>query len=75
MSEKSFFGVPVVEQDGCKLVRVCDIQKLPFYEFWNESAIGSTIRRDESGDLVYLSDWEGFAALFIRTGRHRYQKV
>ena len=65
----SFFGMPVFEG---KLIRESDIAKLPFYDFWRESARGSTqpILDDES--YVYLHDWEAFCRLFIKTGRHRY---
>lgn len=67
---KTFFGLPVLEN---KLVRLSDIEALPFAEFWRESAVGSTtLHRDNSHETyVYLHDWENFARLFIKTGRHR----
>lgn len=71
MAEKTtYFGLSVV--DG-KYVRGSDIKKLPFYEFWRKSSIGSTYTSDpETGeDLIYLRDWERFSRLFIETGRHR----
>lgn len=39
MCDISFFGVPVMEMDGHKCVRVIDIKKLPFYDFWDQSSI------------------------------------
>lgn len=66
----TYFGPPVI--DG-KYVQGSDIHKLPFYEFWRKSSIGSTYTSDpKTGeDLVYLDDWERFSRLFIETGRHR----
>lgn len=65
----TFFGLPVL--DG-KLVREADIAKLPFYDFWRESALGSTQPIIDGQSYVYLHDWEAFCRLFIKTGRHRY---
>lgn len=69
-NKTTYFGLPVVEG---KYVRGSDIKKLPFYEFWRKSSIGSTYTSDpETGeDLIYLDDWERFSRLFIETGRHR----
>lgn len=36
---KTFFGIEIFENN---LVSEDDIAKLPFYEFWNKSAFGST---------------------------------
>lgn len=68
---KTYFGLPVL--DG-KLVRLSDIEALPFADFWLASSIGSTILGGADGgeSFVHLGDWEGFARLFIETGRHRY---
>lgn len=65
----TFFGLPVF--DG-KLVRETDIAKLPFYEFWRESARGSTQPILDGEVYVYLHDWEAFCRLFINTGKHRH---
>lgn len=65
----TFFGMPVI--DG-KLVRESDIAKLPFFDFWRESARGSTQPILDGEPHVYLHDWEAFCRLFIKTGRHRF---
>lgn len=68
--KKTYFGLPVI--DG-RFVRLSDIEILPFADFWRESACGSAMPVNDAGDtLVYLYDWEAFAELFIRTGRHRW---
>lgn len=64
----TYFGLPVVRG---KYVRESDIRKLPFFEFWAESSIGSTCIGDGDDSLIYLHDWEAFSLLFIRTGTHR----
>lgn len=64
----TYFGVPVIKG---KFVRESDISKLPFYEFWGDSRIGSSCIRDGNDTLIYLHDWEAFSLLFIRTGKHR----
>lgn len=65
----SFFGLPVFEG---RLIRESDIAKLPFYDFWRESARGSTQPIFDDETYVYLHDWEAFCRLFIKTGKHRY---
>lgn len=68
----TYFGLPVI--DG-KLVRLADIEVLPFADFWRENAKGSAMLSDDQGNtFVPLHDWEAFAELFIRTGRHRWQR-
>ncbi|MNK94972.1 hypothetical protein D3C87_1151940 [compost metagenome] len=70
-SKTTYFGLPVVRDR----VRVADIRRLPFFNFWQESAQGSTMVCDEQGEpSVPLYDWEAFARLFIETGKHRYSK-
>lgn len=71
--KRTYFGLEVLELGGCRVVRKADIQQLPFYEFWEDSAIGSTYiaSKDGSQGFVYLHDWVAFAELFIKTGRHR----
>ena len=66
----TYFGLPI--SDG-RFVRLCDIEALPFAAFWRESARGSAMLVNDSGDtLVYLHDWVAFAERFIKTGRHRW---
>jgi hypothetical protein len=68
----TYFGLPVVRD---RLVRLEDIRRLPFFDFWQESARGSTMIRDDQGELfVHLHDWEAFADLFIKTGTHRFSR-
>ena len=69
--DKTYFGLEI--QEG-NLVKQSDIKKLPFYEFWLESAKGSTCAIIDGEEYIYLSDWESFASLFIKTGKHRFQK-
>lgn len=74
MNDKgTYFGLEII--DG-KLVREADIMRLPFAEFWRESSVGSTTlgHPDSNNHFVYLHDWERFAELFIRTGRHRFMR-
>ena len=73
-NQKTYFGLRVIRK---KYVLGSDIKKLPFYEFWLKSSLGSTFTRDAmSGeDLIYLEDWEEFSRLFIETGRHRMMGV
>ena len=72
MSATTFFGLPII--DG-RFVKQEDIAQLPFYDFWRESAKGSTavIHPETQHILIWLHDWEAFCRLFIRTGKHRYQ--
>ena len=71
--DKSYFGVSVVQVGNMTCVSLQEIERLPFYAFWLESARGSTMLLHPETDekLVYLHDWEAFCALFIRTGKHR----
>ncbi len=68
---KTYFGLEIFENN---LVKEDDIKKLPFYEFWNESAKGSTQLIKNGSSYIYLTDWEGFCMLFIETGKHRFLK-
>jgi len=71
----TFFGLKVYTIDNQDYIREEDIKKLPFYEFWKESAKGSTYIIDEKlGNLIFLYDWESFSKEFIKTGKHRYMK-
>ena len=71
--DKSYFGVSVVKVGNMSCVLQQEIEQLPFYAFWFESARGTTllIHQEKNEKLVYLHDWEAFATLFIRTGKHR----
>jgi len=66
----SYFGVKVLKD---KLIDENEIKKLPFYDFWLESARGSTMLSENNNNYLYLSDWEAFCKLFIKTGKHRFQ--
>lgn len=68
----TYFGIKIYKNF---YVKKNDIEKLPFYEFWLESTKGSIISRYESFVVVPLSDWELFSQLFIRTGKHRYNRL
>ena len=67
----TYFGLEILDD---KFVRKADIERLPFAEFWRESSVCSTMLSDpKTGErFVYLHDWNRFAELFIRTGRHRF---
>lgn len=67
----TFFGLEIIDD---KYVREADIARLPFADFWRDSAIGSTMIGHPGTDehFVYLHDWERFAEMFISTGRHQY---
>ena len=67
---KTYFGLKI-HQD--KLIKIDDIKKLPFYDFWLDSSKGSTYAIIDDEEYVYLSDFESFSKLFIETGKHRFQ--
>ncbi len=66
---KTFFGLTVYRHG----VKRSDIAKLPFYEFWSDSAMGSTEAMIDNESYVYLHDWERFCYSFILHGKHRFQ--
>ena len=66
---KTFFGLDVYYHG----VKKSDIRKLPFYEFWEVSAVGSTCAVHEEETYVYIHDWENFCYSFILHGKHRFQ--
>ena len=68
---RTYFGLEIHQGN---LVKENDIKKLPFYDFWYESAKGSTYAIIDDEEYVYLSDFESFSKLFIKTGKHRFQK-
>ena len=68
---KTYFGLEIYQGN---LVKENDIKKLPFYDFWLESAYGSTYAIIDDEEYIYLSDFESFSRLFIETGKHRFQK-
>ena len=67
---KTFFGVTIYERG----IKKSEIKKLPFFDYWEESAKGSTCALHEGETYVYLHDWERFCFSFILHGRHRHQK-
>ena len=68
---RTFFGLEIYQGN---LVKENDIKKLPFYDFWYESSKGSTYAIIDDEEYVYLTDFESFSKLFIKTGKHRFQK-
>ena len=72
--DKSYFGMSVVLVGNMSCVPLQEIEQLPFYAFWLESAKGSAmiIHPGTGETMVYLADWEAFSELFIRTGKHRF---
>ena len=73
----AYFGIVPVQHgsDSFWVVREVDIARLPFYDFWLASAVGSTLMVDPEHagkGLIYYYDWQAFCSLFIRTGKHRY---
>lgn len=66
--KQTYFGLTIYNEN---LVKEDDIKKLPFYEFWLESAKGSTYPMIDNEAYIYLYDWESFSRLFIKTGKHR----
>lgn len=66
----SYFDLDVYELYGYgKCVRMEDIKKLPFYDIWLESAMGSTMGiSEEYGSMVYLHDWVNFSRGYIAHG-------
>ena len=68
---RTFFGLEIYQGN---LVKENDIKKLPFYDFWYESAKGSTYVIIDDEEYIYLTDFESFSKLFIKTGKHRFQK-
>jgi hypothetical protein len=69
---RTYFGL-LVHENG--LIKLDDIKQLPFYAFWLESAAGSTMPVNADGNWVFRHDWEAFARLFVRTGRHRFSAM
>ena len=68
---RTYFGLEIHQGN---LVKENDIKKLPFYDFWYESSKGSTYAIIDDEEYIYLSDFESFSKLFIKTGKHRFQK-
>ena len=68
---RTYFGLEIHQGN---LVKENDIKKLPFYDFWYESAKGSTYVIIDDEEYIYLTDFESFSKLFIKTGKHRFQK-
>ena len=71
----TYFGVQVHTRGRLQCVRLDDLKHLPFFDFWEASARGSTCLVDDDGQKWgYLHDFEAFSRLFIKTGKHRFQK-
>lgn len=68
---KTYFGINIFENN---LVKEDEIKELPFYDFFDESMKGSTYLVRDGKGYIYLSDWESFCRLFIKTGKHRFLK-
>ena len=68
---RTFFGLEIYLD---KLIKIDDIKKLPFYDFWYESSKGSAYAIIDNEEYTYLNDFESFSKLFIETGKHRFQK-
>lgn len=66
---KTFFGLDVHPLG----VKLSNIEKLPFAQFFKESHVGSTMAFIDGENYVYLHDWERFCRNFIQSGKHRYQ--
>lgn len=69
--QTTYFGLKVYKEG----VKESDIKKLPFYEFWEESARGSTSLNKDDEIYIYLHDWVNFCKLFIKHGTHHYQSI
>ena len=65
---KTYFGLEILEGD---VVRIADIARLPFYEFWRDTTAQAHKKRTRHpfNQHISLSEWEGFARSFIETGR------
>lgn len=68
---ETFFGLTVYEAG----VKLSDIENLPFSKFFMESHQGSTMAEIDTGNYVYLHDWERFCKSFIQNGTHRYISI
>ena len=72
--DRAPFGVPVYTIRGKRCVSNEDLKRLPFFDFWEDSALGSAQLVCEGERWIYLNDFEAFARLFIATGKHRFSK-
>jgi hypothetical protein len=70
MKEKTYFGLSVFGNNE-RYILQSDIEKLPFFSFWEESVRGTTCILLDKDSGVFLHDWESFCKLFIETVRHR----
>ena len=66
---KTFFGLDIYPPG----VKLRDVEKLPFAQFFQDSHVGSTMALIDGENYVYLHDWERFCKSFIQHGKHRYQ--
>lgn len=65
---KTFFGLDIYTQG----VKLSDISRLPFAQFFNDSHVGSTMLFIDGENYIYKHDWERFCKGFILSGKHRY---
>jgi hypothetical protein len=71
--ETTYFRVPVYF-GGTECDAAGGLKKLPFFEFCEASALGSTYMQKEDGRAaIYLHDFEAFSRLFIEPGSYRFQ--
>lgn len=74
--KQTYFGVNIYRYSNMTGVIESEIKKLPFFQFWRDSSLGSTCILFENGNdkdtFVYLQDWVNFCKMFIETGKHRY---
>ena len=66
---KTFFGLDIYAPG----VKLRDIEKLPFAQFFKDSHVGSTVALIDDENYVYLHDWESFCKSFIQHGKYLYQ--
>jgi len=67
---KTFFGLDIYPAG----VKLSDIARLPFAQFFNDSHVGSTMAFIDGENYIYLHDWKTFCRGFILHGTHRYDK-
>ena len=66
---KTYFGLEIYKDN---LIKLDDIKKLPFFDLFKESMVGSTYLLEENVEYIYLHDWENFCKHFIKNGESRY---
>jgi hypothetical protein len=71
MTRKTFFGLEIVNGRG---VRLADIKRLPFANFWSEGITYLSQIKDNATNewLLPATKWTEFSRHFIATGRHNF---